>query len=108
MSKLIESNTSAGQYGMTTTEAVIDHPEHGRLYIAEGYGGEQSPAGGAYRWRHGIVCKLQAGDTLESLKAEHNDNYTIRDAMRGGYRDDRPALEWTGDAVQRVAESVGL
>lgn len=105
---LIESNTTIGQYGMVTTEAIVDHPQHGRLYITDGYGGMDMSAGGAYRWRHGIACQLLPSDTLDALDAEHNDFCTIKQAMRKAYRDDRPMLDWPGIAVQNLAESVGL
>ena len=64
---LIETTRVEADYGMLCTIAIVEHPKHGRLFIREGYGGEDSLAGGAIRWKHGIAIRIQPGDTLLTI-----------------------------------------
>lgn len=97
-------------YGFRGHEAIIDHPVHGRLLLCDGFGGVDSLDGGCVRWRHGSACRLLPDDTLASLDEErHNDEYSALHALVKGYGSrGRQMLEWSGDDVARLAESVGL
>lgn len=53
MITVVESRTVERDYGFNGTEAVLDHPKHGRVLLCDGYGGENTLAGGAVRWSHG-------------------------------------------------------
>lgn len=102
--KIIELETREGQYGMGHTAMVIEHPEHGRLLLVDGFGGVDTPKGGAYRWEHGAVYRLQPSDTLESLRAAAwNEGTSLYDAVVRGLDHARPALEWPGAAVRALA-----
>lgn len=104
--KLIELNDREGAYGMYRTEIIIAHPKHGLLYLSQGYGGEQELAGGAYRWRHGIVAELLPGDTLESLAvADWNEYMSCLGAVQLGIDPERLHLAWTGHMIQNCAEA---
>lgn len=106
---VIETERVAGEYDMPKTVAVIEHPKHGRLYMAQGFGGMDTLAGGAVRWRHGLVAKLQPADTLDSLRSEPwNEHNSAYQAMLAGYDDSRPILDWDGQVVASVAETAGL
>jgi hypothetical protein len=67
-----------------------------------------SLAGGMVRWRHGRVIKLLATDTFEELDGAWNECCTILNTASHGYDTDRPLLEWSGDAIDRVANAAGL
>jgi hypothetical protein len=101
---LIETTRVESDYGMLCRLAIVEHPKHGRLFIREGYGGEDSLAGGAIRWKHGLAIKLLPGDTLESLRATP-DGYL--DLVQG-FDPDRPVLAWDGHSLEAVARAVGL
>ena len=107
--KIIEKNEVKREYGFTGTEAIIEHPDHGRLYIADGFGGIDTLAGGNVRYQHGILIKLKKGDTLNSLKnSQWNDHTTLFDAVCHGYDENRKVLEWDGFAIEKLAESLSL
>jgi len=95
-------------YGQTTTEAIIDHPKHGRLYLIQGYGGEGTIAGAAPRWRHGAVCRVLGTDTLESLRGDANEYTSVINVALAGHDPDRPLLDWTGHMIKRCALAVIL
>ena len=101
---LVESALVDAEYGMLCRLAIVEHPKHGRLFIREGYGGEDSLAGGAIRWKHGLAIKLLPGDTLESLRATP-DGYL--DLVQG-FDPDRPVLTWDGHSVEAVAHAAGI
>jgi hypothetical protein len=106
-STIIEQQTLEADYGFAATEAVVDHEKHGRIYICEGYGGEDSLAGGCVRWKHGTVIKLGNEDTLENLKSrEWNEGTSYYSAMKSGYYGE--ILNWTGHAVEGLAKQIGL
>lgn len=103
---IIEQEAREGQYGMTYSTMVVEHQEHGRLLLVEGFGGMDSVQGGAYRWEHGVACRLQSGDTLESLHAEAWNEGTSRyEAVVAGRDDSRPVLEWSGHAIRAIVAS---
>ena len=106
---LVEWENVAREYGFDGTQAIIDHPVHGRLFICDGYGGQDTPNGGTVRWRHGMAIKLQAGDTLDSLRSSPwNDFGDLFDAVLSGYDDTRPVMEWHGPVIEALANQVGL
>lgn len=109
MTKLIEWENVGREYGFDGTQAIIDHPEHGRLLIVDGYGGQDSLSGGSVRWRHGMAIKLQASDTLDSLReAPWNDFVNLIDGVLAGYDDSRPVLDWYGSVIESLAKQAGL
>lgn len=107
--RLIESEDVARDYGFAGVDAVIEHPEHGRLLVMDGYGGERELRGGAVRWEHGAVIKLHPTDTLGSLrKGAWSEATSLWAAMRNGYDDSRPVLQWPGSAIAGLAKAAGL
>jgi len=106
---LIESSAGPAEYGFSRREAIVDHPEYGRILIREGYGGENTLAGGQIRWRHGMAIQLQPGDTLESLRdGAWTEDASLYDAVVRGYDEARPVLEMGGRTIERMAESLGI
>lgn len=105
---VIESDHVERDYGFRGTDAVIEHPTHGRLLLSDGYG-ELGNRGGKVRWEHGTAVKLQPGDTLGSLRStEWNDWMNLFSAVKTGCDESRPVLDWSGDMVAAVAKSAGL
>lgn len=105
MTTIIEQETREGQYGMGTSAMVVEHPEHGRLLLVDGFGGLDTPKGGAYRWEHGAAYRLQPGDTLGSLHAAAwNEGTSLYDAVVRGHDRTRPALEWPGHVLAAIAK----
>lgn len=109
MSTLVEFEHVKRDYDMNGTNAIIDSPEHGRLLLADGFGGIDQPSGGAVRWRHGMAVKLQPRDTLASLKGENINEITTQwEQVIHGYDKTRPILPWPGFVIEKMAESLGL
>jgi len=103
--KIIEKIDVERDYGLIGTALVIDHEKHGRLLLNDGFGGIDTPAGGAVRWRHGMAVKLLPSDTIESLQSTPwNDYASTYDAVLAGHDKNRPVLDWTGDMVERLAK----
>ena len=108
MAKLIEQKTYKGVYDLSRDEIIVELSHGRRVYITDGYGGERSIAGGAYRWRHGLAIQILPTDTLESL---HNEDFapgcyvTQYYLMIHGEDKYRPILDWTGVQVDNVAVS---
>jgi hypothetical protein len=101
--KLIESTRVEADYGMLCTLAIVEDEVRGRLFLREGYGGEDSLQGGAIRWRHGLAIRIQPADTLESLR--DLDGYLN---MVQGFDVERPVLALDGRELERIAEQAGL
>jgi len=100
--KIIESNTINGQYGIPRDSMVIDHPVHGRLYMAQGYGGAYTLRSGCERWGHGMVIKIGEDDTILGLKSRTwTDGMNYYDAMTHGWYG--KILNWTGLAIEKLA-----
>ncbi|MFA5633414.1 MAG: hypothetical protein WC997_18140 [Porticoccaceae bacterium] len=96
-------------YGFRGTEAIIDHPKHGRLLLCDGFGGKDTLAGGTVRWTHGMAVKLEDDDTFDALDStEWSVGTTLMQAVKGGYDDARPILDWDGLTIARVAAAAGL
>ena len=92
--QVIEWTVTKGQYDLRCETAIVQHSTHGRVLIAQGYGGLLDLRGGAYRWQHGIACQLQPGDTLQSLsETPWNDQVSLYDAVINGYDDRRPMID---------------
>jgi len=107
MTKLIESQSVTRDYGMSGTEAVVESNDGQRYLICDGFGGVDDLRGGAVRWEHGIVVKLQPDDTLECLKSKQwNDIVTLWQAVTQGHDDSRPVLE--GITPTAMAKACGL
>lgn len=108
-SNLVEKEDVTREYGFPGVNAIIDHQEHGRLLICDGFGGTDTLYGGAVRWSHGMAVKLLSADTLDSLKkTPWNDNISVFVAAISGHDDQRPVLGWRGSQVELVADSAGL
>lgn len=105
---VVETRSVKRDYGFTGTEAIVDHPAHGRLLVCDGFGGKDSMQGGAVRFEHGVVIKLRNDDDFASLDADWNESTSVIDAAMHGYDDSRPVLEWSGFMVKRLAEACGL
>jgi hypothetical protein len=106
---VIEQEQVERDYGMQGTEAIVEHPDHGLIYIADGFGGVDTMRGGAVRWEHGMAVKLQPGDTLESLlETEWNESTSLFRAMLEGYDEARPVLEISGRQIAAIAKAAGL
>ncbi len=106
---LAEREDVAREYGFDGVLAIVDHETHGRLLIADGYGGEGQPRGGCVRWEHGGVWQLKSNDTLQSLRnGEWNDCATLLDAVCHGEDRSRPVLDFSGNAIANVAKAAGL
>lgn len=107
--KVIEQQFITRDYGFTGVRAVIEHPDHGRLLIEDGYGGENTLMGGAVRFIHGIVIRLKPGDNLAAMKAgSWNDCTNTLSAVLSGYDDERPILPWHGNQIDLIARKAGL
>lgn len=104
--QVVESRQVVGVYDMICTEAIIEHPKHGRLYISEGWGGDEVH-GEMYRWQHGVVCRLRPGDTLEVLD-DALGIATVRELIHSGCDSTRPCLEWSGAAIAQFAKRLRL
>lgn len=105
---LVESDTINGQYDMPLTIAIVD-TQDGRLLVSQAFGGMDTMAGGAVRWRNGIAVKLQPTDTLASLRAgEWNEHTSLMDAVLGGHDNSRPVLDWSGRHIADIADKAGL
>ena len=103
-----EMQDNRGAYDMIRRSAVVDHPQHGRLYISEGWGGG-NVEGETYRWRHGVCCQLLPGDTIDRLRAaDWNETTSLLEAVTSGYDSTRPVLEWNGKVIERLAAKLGI
>ncbi len=101
--KTIESNSVNGQYGIPREQMIVDHPTHGRIYITQGYGGEDTLSGGCERWRHGMAVKIGDHDTISGLKSRTwNDGMNYYDAMAAGMYGKN--LNWDGAVIEQLAK----
>lgn len=105
--RVVEQRDVEREYGFGGVEAIIDHSTHGRLYIADGFGGMDPLGGGCVRWRHGIVCGLKADDDLDALDEWHS-GCTVHTRMLAGYDTDRVPLDWPGRQISALAAASGL
>lgn len=104
---LVESARWHVAYDLGRTAIVVDHPEHGRLLMVEGYGGERSMRGGAYRayrWRNGSVWRVPAGFSISETagqESEHCNVSRMDDFWEGA--ESRNRLSWPGAMIDRCA-----
>lgn len=106
--RLVDYESVERDYGFDGVNAIVEHPEHGLLLVCDGYG-EEDIAGGAVRWRHGLVAKLQPGDTLDGLHDETNDQgVEALELVVKGYDDKRPVLQWPAVAIVSLAKALDL
>jgi len=105
---VFEKRDVTRDYGLAGVEAIIEHPTAGRLLIADGFGGTDSLAGGAVRWRHGLACRLWPDDTFDVLDQPWNAGTSLADAVTAGHDNDRPVLDWSGRTIASVAAIAGL
>lgn len=90
-----------GQYGISREMVIIDHPRHGRLLLAQEYGGDLELRGGTYRW--GSAYRLHHDDTFEVLEADWNESTSILEAVQYMVDESRPWLDWPSYMVARLA-----
>ena len=102
-SVLIEKRELEVEYGFKVTEAIIEHPNLGRMFICSGFGGMGELRGGAVRWEHGYAIKLRSSDTFAVLDKDD----TLYNA-RHGYGEDREIMQWDGFLIEKIARSLGL
>ena len=106
---VIETRSVKRDYGFRGTEAIIDHPKHGRLLVVDGYGGTDSPRGGCVRWEHGKVIRLRDDDTCDDLETtKWNSQMSVLEAVLAGYDDTRPALLYHSKDMEELATTAGL
>ena len=106
---IIERETDRAEYDLPRTMAIIDHAEHGRLLLAQGFGGMDDLRGGMYRWCHGSIQQLRPDDTFASLRAaEWTPGISLLSAVLDGRDRTRPGLNWTGAMIAACAEATGL
>lgn len=79
---------------------IIDHPQHGRLYLSEARPNVVEPAS----YIRGVAVQLLPTDTRATLEAQHNEWSTIEQAMVMDCVRDRPLLLWSGYAIEHIAE----
>lgn len=97
--RLIEQDSFVGLYNFEIDEMIVELADGTRVYLVEGYGGEQSVIGGSYRWPQGAAYKIRPKDTLESLHGGSEDY----ERMINGYDAERPVLNWPGSMISVVA-----
>ena len=103
--KVIETGSQDKAYGMMRDYMIVEHPEHGRLLIVEGFGGDDVE-GQMYRWRHGVVAQIKGSDTMETLEAgEWNEHTSLLDAVLAGVDTERPMLDWDGIMIERMVDA---
>lgn len=98
--KVLEVQSVERDYGMGGINAIIEHPKHGRLWLADGFGGLHSIHGGSVRWKYGCAIQLKPEDTMESLRWNLD--------FRHDRDPERPMLWWSSNAVVAVAKAAGL
>ena len=108
MVEIIEARSVERDYGFAGTQAIIQHSKCGRLLIEDGFGGVDSLAGGAVRWRHGLLIAIHPGDTFASLDQPWNEFFSNLQSAEHANDPQRPILSWDGSAIERLAESAGL
>lgn len=117
--QIIEKRTVTRAYDFEGVEAVIEHPEKGRLYVEDGFGYEDRncTTGGMVRWKHGMAIQVSPDDTLQSLDDEieaaqeealQEEDVSVM-AIPSFIQDIRNDIcEWSGKQVESVAKAAGL
>lgn len=106
---LVDKINVTRDYGFDGVIAIVDHADHGRLLIEDGYGGEMSLDGGCVRWRHGSAYQLQADDTFETLNnLVFNNCISGLDVATKQLDQNRSWIDWDGHVVEKIAKLAGL
>jgi len=105
---ILERRDLPGAYDMLRRVAILEHPQFGRLLIAEGWGGLDSLSGGAYRWRHGFLAQLRPTDTLDLLESEGDEACSIMRRVLAGEDASRRLFDWDGVVIDQMAQRAGL
>lgn len=101
---VIEQRDVTRDYDLIGSETIIDHPKHGRLLVTDGFGGIDSPCGGAVRFDHGLVVSLKKEDTFNDLNCPWNDYMDTHKAVINGFDSGRPVLNWNGSAITSLSK----
>ncbi len=92
---LIDRRTIERDYGFTGRQLIVDHPEHGRLLVQDGFGGD-GIEGRCVRWRHGGIISLLPDDTFVTLDHVCEITYSTTLAIaEQGYNLKRPYVPHT-------------
>ncbi len=103
--KLIEQQNVTRDYDFNGVKAIVDTPT-GRVYIEDGFGGQDSIAGGCVRWRHGLIIDVPAGTTLDDLNTvEDGFMATLYERVKNTHVDGYKIHDHSPEAI---AKSVGL
>jgi hypothetical protein len=94
---MIERDSKRGAYDLICERMILDHASLGRILISEGFGGMDSLAGGAYRYRHGMALRVPSTASLEGLDREQ--------ASVGPLHEIYEVLDWDGAVLQCIADS---
>jgi hypothetical protein len=106
--KLIEKSNEYGVYGLVYAQAIIQHPQHGRTLIKQGFGGGDIE-GSCYRWKHGCGWKIKESDTLESMSnADFNDVMSLADALASNTDATRPMIFDNGKEIEKIAKNLSM
>jgi hypothetical protein len=100
---LIESDRVADGERMPYRRAIVSHPQYGRLYIAQGFGGLHNLEGGCFRWRHGYAAQIPDDHTIADLERAANDAMITLDQYLIGRASGGPRVD-----VAAIAHRVGL
>lgn len=106
--RIAEKRIVEGAYGFDHTQAIVDSVKHGRLLVVDGFGSTNDLEGGQYRWKHGVVAKLQYDDTFDTLDKGINDFTTAIQSVVAGQDSARPVQNWDGKTIASFAKTVGL
>lgn len=106
--KIIDSREIERDYGFIGNEVIIDHPEYGRILVLDGFGGIDTPSGGAVRWRHGSVYHLKADDTFSNLDVEDSNYNSLLTLIKNCCDQERPYLDLEGYHIETLMKSIDL
>lgn len=99
--KLVEKREVKRDYGFVGVNVIVDHIDHGRLLVVDGFGWQELQ-GGRVRWEHGMVYQLKKNDTLDSL-------YRISmNTIFNGYDAARQPLAIEGITATTIATALKL
>lgn len=97
--KIIEIATSAPG----CNHAIVDHPDHGRLYACEMKRLEGDNFG---FWDQGYIAQILPTDTLDDISAvDESTGLSIFDRITSGYDSQRPLLEWPGYMIKAMMDA---
>jgi hypothetical protein len=97
-----EEKAEVGAYGGLCYSVIIEIGDSEKILIRQGFGGVDTPHGGAYRWRHGVAVALRPDDTFQSLSGDWNEALPHISAILSGYDPERPVLEWSGRKLSMI------